>query len=681
MERLRAEEKAATKIGAAHRGNADRKNVADKQRGARRNAAAVEIQRRARGTIGRDRARSRKDTLQQGNAAASVQAVERGRVARKNVAEAKQGRAQTRAATMLQAKERGNADRRRVAEQKRTEAEAGAAVSLQAATRGKMGREDAEAKEIMADAEEFEKMMRRMATAKRCAVRLQAALRGRVIRTRLRAADVRKRQSQPQDGAKSQEDELEELLAKASDQLTRTTATITQSQQRSTAPSPAPSQQQQGDGDGGNAAALFGEAGRLSTVAEAEAAPQPAGGPSSAPLTSEQMVALDMRSGRQAARARDYQTARQSFLRAYEVGGRTEARIAAVNMALKLGLCDEAAAAYERLLEEGGHAPPVTCALQRGHAAALGMQAAARGGAGGVAALPWRVELLPPPPDAPMWPDDDDGSGGVHGGCRARIVPATSAGERAAEKAGEGEAALSLAVVNLRPLLEPMVRAHGLDWADVVPVLEAFESVAELKAAMDEPVALLERLKSSVAKRPPSPGAGGYKGHHHGHHGHHHGHHHDHGHHGSRSTPRATPRKGAHHHGTPRKEPRHHSGMAGGDGGDGGGGGGGGGEDGGGGGGSATQLGVDQLVSAQAEQQQQLADGDGAATTALSHRAGDEPLFGAFSICCVSRQKEKPTGSFTPVMTPFETPILAQLLMRFGDSRFRPGGAMRSALG
>ena len=35
-----------------------------------------------------------------------------------------------------------------------------------------------------------------------------------------------------------------------------------------------------------------------------------------------------------------------------------------------------------------------------------------------------------------------------------------------------------------------MVRAHGLDWADVVPVLEAFESVAELKAAMDEPVAL-----------------------------------------------------------------------------------------------------------------------------------------------------------------------------------------------
>ena len=59
-------------------------------------------------------------------------------------------------------------------------------------------------------------------------------------------------------------------------------------------------------------------------------------------------------------------------------------------------------------------------------------------------------ELLLPPPDAPMWPDDDDGSGG---GAAAvgRIVPATSAGERAAEKAGEGEAALSLAVVNLRP--------------------------------------------------------------------------------------------------------------------------------------------------------------------------------------------------------------------------------------
>ena len=89
-----------------------------------------------------------------------------------------------------------------------------------------------------------------------------------------------------------------------------------------------------------------------------------------------------------------------------------------------------------------------------------------------------------------------------------------------------------------------------------------------------------------------------------------------------------------------------------------------------------TQLGIDQIGSAQAEQQQQLADGDGAGTTALSHRPGEEPLFGAFSICCVSRQKEKPTGSFTSVMTPFETPLLAQLLMRFGDSRFRPGGAM-----
>ena len=668
---LRAEEKAATKIGAAHRGNNDRKIVADKQRGARRNAAAVEIQRKARGNSGREKFRNKKATVQQGSAAASMQAMERGRVARAKVAEARQDRAQTQAATMLQAKERGNADRRRVAEQKRAEDEAGAAVSLQAATRGRMGREDAEAVEIKADAEDFEKMMRRMSTAKRCAIRLQAALRGRVVRTRLRAADVRERQSQQQDGVKTQEDELEELLAKASDQLTRTTATAAQAQQRSAAPSPAP---QQADGGGGSAAALGGEAGRLPTVAEV--ATQPAGEPSSAPLTAEQMVALDMRAGKLAARARDYQTARQSYLRAYEVGGRTDARIAAVDMALRLGRCDEAAGAYAHLLEEGGHAPPVARALQRGHAEALGLQAAARRGAGGGGggasdALPWRVQLLPPPPDAPLWPEDD-GSGGVRGGTRARIVP-TSAG--AAETSNANAAALSLAVAKMRPLLEPMVRSHGLDWADVVPALEGFESVDELKAAIDDPAALLERLKSSVAmaKRPPSPRAGGYKGHPHSHH--HHSQHPGHHHHGSHyhhqhGSPRGTPRKGAHQHGTPRKgghhhgTPRRHGGDEHGE------------KAGGGDGRSATHLGVDQIGSAQAEQQQQLADGDGAGTTALSHRPGDEPLFGAFSFCCVSRQKEKPTGNFTPVTTPFETPLLAQLLMRFGDARFRPGGAM-----
>ena len=59
-----------------------------------------------------------------------------------------------------------------------------------------------------ADAEDFEKMMRRMATAKRGVRGAAGALRGRGC-GRHCALPTRKRQSQPQDGAKSQEDELE----------------------------------------------------------------------------------------------------------------------------------------------------------------------------------------------------------------------------------------------------------------------------------------------------------------------------------------------------------------------------------------------------------------------------------------------------------------------------------------
>ena len=48
--------------------------------------------------------------------------------------------------------------------------------------------------------------------------------------------------------------------------------------------------------------------------------------------------------------------------------------------------------------------------------------------------------------------------------------------------------------MHLKQKLEPYLRKMGLEWADVVPVLEAIDSVEELKDAVAEPEAFLARL-------------------------------------------------------------------------------------------------------------------------------------------------------------------------------------------
>jgi hypothetical protein len=67
--------------------------------------------------------------------------------------------------------------------------------------------------------------------------------------------------------------------------------------------------------------------------------------------------------------------------------------------------------------------------------------------------------------------------------------------ERLAEQAGP--AAKKLAIVYLKPPLEKFLRSHGLEWSDVVPVLEEVDSIDELKAAIDNPVAFLEKLSKA----------------------------------------------------------------------------------------------------------------------------------------------------------------------------------------
>jgi predicted protein tyrosine phosphatase len=54
--------------------------------------------------------------------------------------------------------------------------------------------------------------------------------------------------------------------------------------------------------------------------------------------------------------------------------------------------------------------------------------------------------------------------------------------------------AKKLAIMRLKPELEPQLRKTRLEWADVVPVLEAVDSIEELKDAMVEPQAFLARL-------------------------------------------------------------------------------------------------------------------------------------------------------------------------------------------
>jgi hypothetical protein len=57
-----------------------------------------------------------------------------------------------------------------------------------------------------------------------------------------------------------------------------------------------------------------------------------------------------------------------------------------------------------------------------------------------------------------------------------------------------GPAAKKLAIMHLKPRLEPHLQARGLEWADVVPVLETIDSIEELCAAVGDPEALLERI-------------------------------------------------------------------------------------------------------------------------------------------------------------------------------------------
>jgi hypothetical protein len=64
--------------------------------------------------------------------------------------------------------------------------------------------------------------------------------------------------------------------------------------------------------------------------------------------------------------------------------------------------------------------------------------------------------------------------------------------ERLAE--GSHRIAKKLAIMHLKPPLEPHLAKHGLEWADVVPVLEEVDSIDELKAAMDFPVVFLQRI-------------------------------------------------------------------------------------------------------------------------------------------------------------------------------------------
>ena len=95
----------------------------------------------------------------------------------------------------------------------------------------------------------------------------------------------------------------------------------------------------------------------------------------------EQLQERLMRAGHNANKAGDYVTARAHFTECYELGGRMEARISAVNMALKLGLYREAAEAYAHLMRQD-LPPAVMSIIERKYAEAYEKLAAAHGGGG-----------------------------------------------------------------------------------------------------------------------------------------------------------------------------------------------------------------------------------------------------------------------------------------------------------
>eukprot|EP01045_Picozoa_sp_COSAG04_P021413 COSAG04_NODE_2301_length_4364_cov_1.731770_2_plen_339_part_00 len=56
----------------------------------------------------------------------------------------------------------------------------------------------------------------------------------------------------------------------------------------------------------------------------------------------------------------------------------------------------------------------------------------------------------------------------------------------------------ALLMPKLRPVLEPLLSARGIDWNDAVPALELVDTVEELAAAAEDPEGFLERLLSAA---------------------------------------------------------------------------------------------------------------------------------------------------------------------------------------
>jgi hypothetical protein len=64
-----------------------------------------------------------------------------------------------------------------------------------------------------------------------------------------------------------------------------------------------------------------------------------------------------------------------------------------------------------------------------------------------------------------------------------------------------GPAAKKLAIMHLKPPLEPCLAKHGLEWSDVVPVLEEVDSVEELREAIGYPMAFLDHASKAGAEK------------------------------------------------------------------------------------------------------------------------------------------------------------------------------------
>eukprot|EP00935_MAST-01C_sp_MAST-1C-sp1_P000003 g3.t1 len=64
-----------------------------------------------------------------------------------------------------------------------------------------------------------------------------------------------------------------------------------------------------------------------------------------------------------------------------------------------------------------------------------------------------------------------------------------------------GSAAKKLAIMHLKPVLEPHLMQQGLEWADVMPVLECVDSIGELKEAVNDPAGFLEVALKADAQR------------------------------------------------------------------------------------------------------------------------------------------------------------------------------------